>query len=46
MKNETLRDDWNDSLKFFKGESIENNYSMGKKIGTGKFSVVYEATNK
>lgn len=46
MKNETIRDDWNEALKFFKGGSIENNYEMGRKIGTGKFSIVYEATNR
>lgn len=33
-------------MKFFKGGAIENVYTMGRKIGTGKFSVVYEAVNK
>jgi len=33
-------------LKFYKGGSIETMYTMGKKIGTGKFSIVYEAIEK
>jgi serine/threonine protein kinase len=28
-------------LKFYKGESVQQKYEIGKKIGTGKFSVVY-----
>ena len=46
LKNEAIRDDWNESLKYFKGGAIENVFAMGKKIGTGKFSVVYEGVNK
>lgn len=28
-------------LKFYKGESVQQRYEIGKKIGTGKFSLVY-----
>jgi serine/threonine protein kinase len=28
-------------LKFYNGESIQQKYLIGEKIGTGKFSVVY-----
>jgi serine/threonine protein kinase len=28
-------------LKFYNGESIQQKYFIGEKIGTGKFSVVY-----
>lgn len=33
-------------MKYYKGGNVENVYTMGSKIGTGKFSVVYEAVNK
>ncbi len=33
-------------LKFFKGTSVQQQYDMGHKIGTGKFSVVYACTEK
>ena len=32
-------------FKFFKGESVQNKYEFGAKIGTGKFSVVYKGIN-
>ena len=32
-------------LKFYKGESVQNRYEIGQKIGTGKFSLVYECVS-
>ena len=29
-------------LKFYKGDSVTSRYEIGEKIGTGKFSLVYE----
>ena len=29
-------------LRFYKGESVQTRYEIGEKIGTGKFSLVYE----
>jgi RIO-like serine/threonine protein kinase len=33
-------------LKFFKGVSVQQQYDMGEKIGTGKFSIVYACRDK
>jgi serine/threonine protein kinase len=33
-------------LKFFKGTSAQQQYTMGEKIGTGKFSIVYACREK
>lgn len=41
LKNEETTGQWMDLLKFFKGVSIQHQYEMGDKIGTGKFSIVY-----
>ena len=30
-------------LKFYRGVTVQQQYEIGRKIGTGKFSVVYEA---
>lgn len=35
--------EWMELLKFYKGVTIQQQYEIGRKIGTGKFSVVYEA---
>ena len=35
--------EWLELLKFYKGFTIQQLYEIGRKIGTGKFSVVYEA---
>lgn len=29
-------------LKYYKGDSVQQKYDIGDKIGTGKFSVVYK----
>jgi hypothetical protein len=35
--------EWIELLQFYRGVSIQQQYEIGKKIGMGKFSVVYEA---
>jgi hypothetical protein len=42
FRNETLTEEWAELLRFYRGESIHEKYSIGGKIGTGKFSVVYK----
>lgn len=42
FRNEALAEEWNELLRFYRGESIHEKYSIGGKIGTGKFSVVYK----
>lgn len=32
-------------LKYYKGDSVQNRYEIGEKIGTGKFSVVYRCVS-
>jgi hypothetical protein len=34
--------EWLELLKFYKGDSVTSRYEIGEKIGTGKFSLVYE----
>lgn len=42
FKNEGLLLEWMELLKFYKGDSVQQRYEIGEKIGTGKFSVVYK----
>ena len=34
--------EWMELLKFYRGVTVQQQYEIGRKIGTGKFSVVYE----
>lgn len=45
FKNEEVLLEWLELMKFFKGESLQNRYDIGEKIGTGKFSVVYKCVS-
>ena len=42
FKNEEMLGEWMDLLRFYRGESVQQKYEIGQKIGTGKFSVVYK----
>jgi serine/threonine protein kinase len=42
FRNEKLAGEWVDLLRYYRGESIHEKYTIGGKIGTGKFSVVYK----
>lgn len=41
-----MKDTWMHSLRFYKGYSIFEKYKFGMKLGAGKFSIVYECTNR
>lgn len=45
FKNEKRLLEWMELLKFYRGESVQQRYEIGEKIGTGKFSVVYRCRN-
>lgn len=41
LKDEAVVGEWMELLKYYKGESVQQIYEFGEKIGTGKFSIVY-----
>jgi hypothetical protein len=45
FKNEEVLVEWMELLKFYKGDSVQNRYDIGEKIGTGKFSLVYQCVS-
>lgn len=41
LRNQESAAQWMELLKYFKGVSAHQQYDIGEKIGTGKFSIVY-----
>jgi serine/threonine protein kinase len=46
LRDEALQREWMKLLHFYRGDTVQQKYEIGAKIGTGKFSVVYRCRNR